>query len=104
MVVNLRRLLLEKVIRGINLEANSPVWSPQVDALLYHRKIIRQAFNDGKQIFKITLGFHFSEQLTHDGSNYMADWFDPAAMPVSPQPHLLTTTWARANKEAVSIK
>ena len=95
---------LEKIIRGVNLEADSPAWSPQADALLYHRKVIRQVFNDGKQIFKIALDFRFSEQLTQDGSNYMADWFDPAALPVSPQPHLLTTTWGRVKKETVLIE
>ena len=37
-----------------------------------------------------------SEQPTDKGENYGVDWFDPAfALPVSPQPHLLTTLWGR---------
>lgn len=72
----------------------SPVWSPQGDELLYMR-------HDGKaewswQIFRTDLVGGQPEQLTHIGIwNNPADWFDPAfALPVSPQPHLLTTTWA----------
>ena len=37
------------------------------------------------------------EQLTRrQADNFNADWFDPAfALPVSPQPSLLTTTWGK---------
>ena len=89
----------KKVIGGVNRAARRPVWAPRGDALLYDRNInlgapFRFDFDDGRQIFKIALGSHYSEQLTHDGSNYMADWFDPTALRVSPQSHLLTTTWA----------
>ena len=45
-------------------------------------------------------------QLTHIvdllliQSNAGGDWFDPAyALPVSPQPYLLTTTWAEVKAE-----
>jgi len=42
-----------------------------------------------------------SEQLTDIGIwNDVDDWFDPAyALPVSPQPHLLTTQWAEVKRE-----
>ena len=80
----------------------SPVWSPQGDALLYDK-------TDGDnrlQIFKIALGSDVSEQLTDTfipevfgkffQANSPGDWFDPAyALLVSPQPHLLTTSWGK---------
>ena len=47
-----------------------------------------------RQLFKIAAGGGIPEQLTHRGDNFKANWFDPAfALPVSPQPHLLTTVW-----------
>ena len=84
----------------------SPVWSPQGDALLYDK-------TDGDnrlQIFKITLGSDVSEQLTNTfipqvfgkffQANSPGDWFDPAfALPVSPQPHLLTTSWGKVKSK-----
>ena len=40
------------------------------------------------------------EQLTHIGINFLGDWFDPAfALPVSPQPQLLTTLWGEVKQE-----
>ena len=63
-------------------------WSPSGDELVYSQVI------DGNfQIFKINLGTHEITQLTHNGSNYVSDWFDPLALSVSPQPQLGTTTW-----------
>ena len=84
----------------------SPVWSPQGDTLLYDK-------TDGDnrlQIFKITLGSDVSEQLTNTfipqvfgkffQANSPGDWFDPAyALPVSLQPHLLTTTWGEVKSK-----
>ncbi|MCY4567131.1 MAG: hypothetical protein OXD49_02375, partial [Candidatus Poribacteria bacterium] len=57
--------------------------------------------HEAKQIFKITLNGGPSEQLTHIGIwNSPADWFDPAfALPVSPQPQLLTTIWGKLKRE-----
>ncbi len=63
-------------------------WSPSGDELLYSQSV------GGKfQIFKINVVTLEITQLTHDGSNYIGNWFDPLALPVSPQPQLLTTTW-----------
>ena len=68
-----------------------PALAPQGDALVYHKET-----PNGKQLFKVALAGGISEQLTDKGENYGADWFDPAfALPVSPQPHLLTTVWGR---------
>ena len=69
----------------------SPAWSPDGDALVYQEETDR-----GDQLFKVNLAGGRSEQLTDRGTNYSADWFDPAfALPVSPQPDLLTTVWGR---------
>ena len=68
--------------------ALSPAWSPAGDELVYS-----QVTGNGTQIFKINLVTHDVTQLTHDGSNYAGNWFDPSALSVSPQPRLLTTTW-----------
>ena len=68
-------------------QATNPVWSSKGDALLY--------IHEQRQIFKIGVDEKQPEQLTHIGVNYLGDWFDPAyALPVSPQPELLTTQWS----------
>lgn len=70
---------------------SSPALAPRGDALVYQKRTPK-----GKQLFKVALAGGISEQLTDKGENYGADWFDPAfALPVSPQPHLLTTVWGR---------
>lgn len=73
--------------------AVEPSWSPSADALLYH------AFdeNDDLQMFKVSLDGGTPVQLTPPGFwHYVGDWFDPVyALPVSPQPHLLTTSWGK---------
>ena len=68
-----------------------PALAPQGDVLVYQKKT-----RNGSQLFKVALAGGISEQLTDEGGNYAADWFDPAfALPVSPQPVLLTTVWGR---------
>ena len=76
------------VVDGFQVTA--PAWSPQGDALIYSRL-------DGKErnLFKISLGNFVSEQLTNAGNNYSSDWFDPAILPVEPQPQLRLTTWSK---------
>ena len=71
-----------------------PSWSPQSDALIYQQRVGKET-----QLFKVTLANGISEQLTRDDSNSNADWFDPVvALPVSPQPQLLTTQWGQLKK------
>ena len=89
---------LTQIVDEAGPEVTMPVWSPRGNTLLY-------AQDDGKarwslQIFKIVLGREQSEQLTHIGIwNKPDDWFDPDyALPVSPQPQLLTTTWGKLKK------
>jgi TolB protein len=74
--------------------------SPDGSEVLYVQEI-----NGHTQIFKIDVNTGVQTQLTHvDGpfrqTNTGGDWFDPAyALPVSPQPHLLTTTWGKVKKQ-----
>ncbi len=90
------RQVINKAVR----RAVEPSWSPSGDALLYH------AFdkNDDLQMFKVSLADGVPVQLTPPGFwHYVGDWFDPAfALPVSPQPHLLATTWSKM--KATSLK
>ena len=87
---------LTQIVAEAKSRATDPVWSPRGNELLYARWK-----HEAKQIFKIALNEGQSEQLTHIGTwNDPADWFDPAyALPVSPQPQLLTTVWGRLKKE-----
>ena len=77
--------------------AISPVWSPNGNELLYNAIDA----NRDLQIYKISLGSGASVQLTDGESwSYLGDWFDPAyALPVSPQPQLLTTIWGRLKRK-----
>ena len=85
-----------QIIDEAGPRATSVVWSPRGDALLYNRFVGLKSF----QIFKVNLEGGQPKQLTHTGWNYLGDWFDPAyALPVSPQPQLLTTTWAKIKKK-----
>ena len=73
--------------------AVEPVWSPQGDALLYSQL----DKSDMQQIFKVTLDGGEPVQLSNPGfRNFVNDWFDPAfALPVAPQPQLVTTVWGQ---------
>lgn len=84
-----------QIIDEAGPRATSVAWSPSSDALLYLRFVGLENF----QIFKVNFAGGEPEQLTHIGWNFLGDWFDPAyALPVSPQPQLLTTTWAEVKK------
>ncbi|MDE0012594.1 MAG: hypothetical protein OXU36_15695 [Candidatus Poribacteria bacterium] len=76
--------------------ASEPSWSPSADTLLYSGL----DENRDLQMFKVSLKDGVPVQLTPPGFwHYVGDWFDPAyALPVSPQPHLLTTTWGEVKK------
>lgn len=78
-----------EIVAGNEGAIHDPVWSPRGNELVYAKQI-----RDVRQLFKIDSGGGIPEQLTHRGDNFGADWFDPAyALPVSAQPHLLTTVW-----------
>lgn len=71
-------------------QVSDPAWSPQSDALIYS-----QLSGKERHLFKISLGSRVSEQITRAGNNYSSDWFDPAILPVKPQPQLRLTTWSK---------
>lgn len=90
-IVNRDSRALEKVVQNPGLGAGSPIWSPHGDALLYTQLVE----NFRLEIFKISLDGTPPKQLINIGFwNKAGDWFDPAfALPVAPQPQLLTTQW-----------
>lgn len=90
-VVNRDGSGLKEIVAGDDGTTFNPTWSPRGDELIYDKQI-----REVKQLFKIASEGGNPEQLTHRGNNFEADWFDPAfALPVSPQPHLLTTVWGK---------
>ena len=85
----LRRIVSEKGGR-----ASWPAWSPYGEELLY-----QQVTGNHMQLFKINLRTGQTQKLTHRGSNFHADWFDPRVLPVQPTKQTLTTTWAEVKKK-----
>lgn len=71
-------------------QVSDPAWSPQSDALIYS-----QLSGKERHLFQISLGSRVSEQITQAGNNYGSDWFDPAILPVEPQPQLRLATWSK---------
>ena len=70
-----------------------PDWSPSGNILVYEGYDLQ---SNNRQIYTVDLNGGEPEKLTRKGINFFADWFDPAyALPVAPQPHLLTTVWGK---------
>lgn len=90
---------LRELVNEPGVGAAAPVWSPSGNTLLYRGQLKQIAQT---HVFKIVLGLGDDPpiQLTDIGLwNVPSDWFDPAyALPVSPQPQLLTTTWGEVKK------
>ena len=90
------RQLLEEAGPNISVAA----LSPNGLEVLYYQEI-----NGHEQLFKLDINSGVQTQLTHIAgpfhqANFQGDWFDPAyALPVSPQPDLLSTTWSELKKE-----
>ena len=99
-IVNRDGTGVEQVVTTGDFRADYPVWSPRGNALLYQQKVKEVLRDFGQtQLFRLILGREKPKQLTAIGRNLYADWFDPAyALPVSPQPQLLTTTWGDVKK------
>ena len=99
-IVNRDGTGLRQLVEEAGPQALWPALSPDGSEVLYTQEI-----NGHTQIFKIDVSSGIRTQLTHIGgpfrqTNYGGDWFDPAyALPVSPQPELLTTTWGELKKE-----
>ena len=94
-IVNRDGTGLKQLVDEAGPRAQHPELSPNGEEVLY-----TQVINEKHQIFKVDVDSRVQTQLTHVGmprfGNFGGDWFDPAyALPVEPQPHLLTTTWAK---------
>ncbi|MDE0465638.1 MAG: hypothetical protein OYL97_01175 [Candidatus Poribacteria bacterium] len=98
-VVNRDGTGLKQLVDEAGPMAESPELSPNGDEVLYTKVV-----NERHQIFKLDINTGVQTQLTHVGmprfGNFGGDWFDPAyALPVSPQPELLTTLWGKVKRE-----
>ena len=94
-IVNRDGTGLKQLVEEAGPMAYAPALSPNGEAVLYTQEI-----NGRLQIFKVDVDSGVQTQLTHIGRLFQAnsggDWFDPAfALPVEPQPQLLTTTWGK---------
>ena len=90
---------LKELVGEEGPHARYPKLSPDSGELLWTQEI-----NGRLQIFKFDMNSGIRTQLTHVGDLFQAniggDWFDPAyALPVSPKPDLLTTTWGEMKKQ-----
>ena len=94
-IVNRDSTGLRQLVEEAGPYAEYPALSPDGSEVVYTQEI-----NGQFQIFKLEIDTGVRTQLTHLGRNTDGDWFDPAyALPVSPQPALLTTTWGELKKE-----
>ena len=98
-IVNRDGTDLQQLVDEVGPKAVNPVLSSDGSEVLYTQEV-----NGRQQIFKLDLNSGITAQLTHVGHLYQAntdgDWFDPAyALPVSPQPHLLTTMWGQLKQK-----
>jgi len=87
---------LQELVNHPEDGVTAPVWNPDGKGLVYSQRV----GNWETHVFKIMLADGHWELLTDIGFwNSPGDWFDPAyALPVSPQPQLLTTTWGKLKK------
>ena len=90
-IVNRDGTGIKQLVEEAGQEAWAPALSPNGNEVLYTQEI-----KERKQIFKVDVSSGVRTQLTHISWNSGGDWFDPNyALPVSPQSHLLTTTWGK---------
>ena len=91
-------------LRQLVDEADRDAWSPELWSPELSPDGSEVLYTQGPQIFKVDVNSGIRTLLTNFGLNFGGDWFDPAyALPVSPQPELLTTTWGRTEKGIVSL-
>ena len=99
-IVNRDGTGLRQLVEEAGPGAGPSALSPDGSQVLYTQEINGQA-----QIFKLDINSGVRTQLTHiqgvfRQANIGGEWFDPAyVLPVSPQPHLLTTTWGDVKKK-----
>ena len=91
---------LNRIVPEAGLRATTPVWSPDGRMLLYQQLIADKALARKQwQIFKVAAIGGEPTEVGPPGWYSLGDWFDPAyALPVEPQPHLLTTTWGEVKQ------
>ena len=100
-IINRDGTALKQLVEEAGSKVQYPALSPSGDEVLYTWET--KGF---QQVFKVDVNNSVQTQLTHvvglslRQANTGGDWFDPAfALPVSPQPQLLTTTWAGVKKK-----
>ena len=87
-------------LRQLVDEADRDAWSPELWSPELSPDGSEVVYTQGPQIFKVDVNSGVRTLLTNFGQNFGGNWFDPAyALPVSPQPDLLTTTWGEMKKE-----
>lgn len=86
----------ERIVQPLaGFSTDYPDWSPNGNVLVYERYDI-DIKSKNRHIYTVDLNGGDPRKLTGKGMNFFADWFDPAyALPVQPQPHLLTTVWGK---------
>ena len=87
---------LQELVNHPKEGVTAPLWAPDGKELVYSQRV----GNWETHVFKIMLEGGPWKLLTDIGLwNSPDDWFDPAyALPVSPQPQLLTATWGQLKK------
>ena len=99
-IVNRDGTGLQQLLEEDGPRAGVSALSPDGSEVIYTQEI-----NGHSQIFKLDINTGVRTQLTHIAgpfrqTNSGGDWFDPTyALPVSPQPALLTTTWGEQKKK-----
>jgi len=93
-IVNRDGTELQQLVDEAGFYAQYPALSPDGEQVLYTQKI-----KNDFQIFKLGVNTGIRTQLTHIDWNTGGDWFDPAyALPVSPQPYLLSMVWGKVKE------
>ena len=93
-IVNRDGTGLQQLVDEAGSHAEFPVLAPDGSEVIYTQG------NLPSQIFKVDVNSGIRTRLTHTAGDFGGDWFDPAyALPVSPQPNLLTTTWGQLKTE-----
>ena len=92
---------LKQIVPEAGLRAVKPMWSPDGSVLFYQQLVMDKALGKKRwQIFKVAAMGGEPVEVGPPGWYSLGDWFDPAyALPVSPQPHLLTTTWGEVKRQ-----
>ena len=87
-IVNSDGTGLQQITKDDERFSGRPTWSPHGDKLIYNN------FSGFFQLYKTDLNGHNLTQLTHEGNNTQADWFDPFYS-VSPSVQSMTTMWGK---------